>query len=214
MHEAVKALSINHLRQLWVSEFAGRIDMEDNWITEGCRFVKWEVKNPRKSDTWAFSMTLALAMSGITQSPPQPMAELLAARLSDSAEPGWTFVAENGYINAYFAPSRLAHYFRGRRSLQLALAESVKGGAYALYRLDMIRSALLVKGVQPACEEALLSEDLIQRFGQLFDLPADAETAQAWSETVGKLTMEGKLVGLQPEEQGILLTFIQKALPR
>lgn len=187
--------------------------MEDNWITEGCRFVKWEVKSPRKTDQWAFSITLALAMSGISQTHPQPMAERLAAILNDSAEPGWTFIAENGYVNAYFAPSRLSHYFRGDRSLQEEMIQDVKGGAYALYRLKMIRSALQARNVLPLEEDPHMSEGLVEGFGTLFDLPPDPESGVKWAEFVGKITTEGKLMTLSPEDQRILMTFIERAIP-
>lgn len=206
MYEAVIERSRAQLASLWTSQWGGRIDMEDNWIGEGSRFVSWEVKVPRAQDTWAFSMTLALVYGGISQKKPQELAIAICDYLNPLAEAGWHFKAENGYINAYFEPTKLIDYLRRFQAINRGLLS----GSYGLYRLAVIRQALESRGILPAPDDCSLCEDTERRIGELLIAPESDEDWKKWIKRVEALTSEGKLFGMQVETEAVLLSLIKK----
>ncbi len=212
MYESVKRQAKETLSAIWTGEMKGRIDMEDNWITESCRFVQWEIKNPRSQDTWAFSMTLALAVAGALEQNPQSLATTFASRLEALAEPGWHFIAESGYINAYFEPSCLEDYLRRGTGLDYEALSRVNGGAYATYRLRVINKAMEAKGVKALDRRTHLEEGVINRFSDIFVKPNDDEGWEKWAKSVSKMTLEGKLRNLSGHEASALKAFIEASL--
>lgn len=212
MYEGVKKQAKAVLSHIWTGELKGRIDMEDNWITESSRFIQWEIKNPRRQDAWAFSMTLALAVAGALESEAQVLAQKFARALEMSADPGWHFVAENGYINAYFEPSCLEDYLKRGVGLDYDALGKAPSGAYATYRLRVINKAMEVKGVKPLDRRAHLEEGVINRFGDLFTKPSDDEGWEIWAKNVSKMTAEGRLRHMSPHEASALKAFIEASL--
>lgn len=206
MYEAVIERSKNQLASLWTSQWGGRIDMEDNWIAEGSRFVSWEVKTPRTQDNWAFSMTLALVYGGISQRNPQILAQSICDYLNPLAEAGWHFKAENGYLNAYFEPTKLSDYIRRFGPINRGLLS----GAYGLYRLAVLRQALESRGVEPASLDSSISEDTETRLGELLVAPESSEDWKRWLKRVEALTLEGKLHNMNKETEAVLLCLIKK----
>lgn len=206
MYEAVIERSKAQLASMWTAEWGGRIDMEDNWIAEGSRFVSWEIKTPRPQDAWAFSMTLALVYGGISQRNPQQLAQLICDCLNPQTEAGWHFKAENGYINAYFEPTKLSDYLRRFGPIN----RSLLSGTYGLYRLAVLRQALESRGLTPASSEVSLSEDTEGRLGELLIAPESDADWKRWIKRVEQLTAEGKLRGMQQDTAQVLLALIKK----
>lgn len=208
MHEAVKEKVIDQLKKLWVEHYQGKIDMEDNWITEGRRLITWEIKSPKKTDKWLFSIPLALPFAASLKESPTPIAQHIAEVLNAQAEAGWQFIAENAYVNGYFTPNNLRDYLGSRRLLKEELLLTDEG-AYALYRLEMIYQSLVVKGVKPAGEESVLTPTLLERFDHILQLPTSALERLKWAQAIGKLTSEGRLIDLSSEDQSLLMGFME-----
>lgn len=206
MYEAVIERSKAQLASLWTAQWGGRIDMEDNWIAEGSRFVSWEIKNPRAQDAWAFSMTLALVYGGISQKNPQQLAQTLCDYLNPQAEAGWHFKAENGYMNAYFEPTKLSDYLRRFSPVNRSLLT----GVYGLYRLAVLRQALESRNVMAASNEMSLSEDTEKRLGELLIAPESDADWLRWIKKVEQLTAEGRLYNMAKETEQVLLALIKK----
>lgn len=211
MNEAVKDRALEKLKSLWVEHYKGKIDMEDNWITEGRRLITWEIKSPRKTDKWVFSIPLALPFGASIRCSPMPIAQHIAQVLSENTESGWQFVAENGYVNAYFTPRSLKDYL-GERRLNKEDLLLTDEGAYALYRLQMIEKSLRIKGTVPATQQTPMTSYMIEQFGPIFDLPQSGEALKKWASSVSKLTSEGRLIGLTEPDKALLLGFLEQAL--
>lgn len=206
----MKAWTRQALENLWVTVYGGRTDMEGNWITEGGRFVKWELRDARPGEPWQFSLTLAMALAGVLQEKPEVLADRLAAALTAQAPSGWVFSALGGYVNACFEPKTLTDYVKQGRIFTLADMAGVDGSAYALYRLAVLKKALLARGVEPLGLDEPLEKACQERFHNLFLMPQSAGDCQRWFKEVSQLTLSGKLRDLSEAEKRALLGFLNE----
>lgn len=226
MHEAVKQWASERLTACFLEDYEGTVNDDGNWQMPNGKLVKWEIKETKVPDAGAlafsmtralafsmtgalaFSMTGALALAGSLKRDPVLIAEALSQKLTETAPRAWSFSPLKGYINAYFQPSCLSDYgFVGVKHIEDTLEEMV-GGEYALYRLNVLRRSLIAKNVAPLPLEAELSKACIQRFSTLFLMPTTAFDWQKWVLQIEKMTIDGKLVGLDAHLSSALLTFL------
>ncbi len=210
MHEAIKEWASARLTTCFVEDYEGTVNEDGSWKMPTGQLVKWEIKETKvpEAGALAFSMTGAFALAGALKRDPVLLAEELSQKLTETAPRAWSFSALKGYINAYFQPSSLSDYgFDRVKSIENTL-EDVVGGEYALYRLKVIRRSLVAKKVVPLPLEAELSNACVQRFSSLFLMPTTALEWQKWVIQVEKMTVDGKLVGIDAHMLSALLAFL------
>jgi hypothetical protein len=210
MHAVVKKWVRTKLAELWVKEFSGRIDMEDNWIADTGRVVKWEIRDAKAHESWQFSITLGMTLGSIFKEAPDKWARFISEKLSEEAPVGWTFEPTNGFVNAYFKPYCLKDYLGSGFKLEVDIASNIAERDYAIYRLRIIQKSLIARGVQPSLLEEPIETVCLDRFAELFLPPETKEESQLWCKRVHHLTTEGKLIGLEVSSQSTLLAFLNE----
>lgn len=209
MHEAVKDWTRETLAKFWIRDYGGRVDMEGNWIAENGRVFTWELRGSKPQEEWAFAISFCLALAAIRKEPPMPLAEQLALKLTAEAPAGWSFIAANGYVNAYFSPLCLQDFLRRGFDITKDMPAVVDLDGYARYRLGMIRSALIARGIVPLPPEAPLSKDCLDRFSVLFLKPDTEDEWEKWCQFIRTMTSAGLLNHLTPDCEQALLTFVE-----
>lgn len=210
MHEAIKEWASAKLTACFVEDYEGTVNEAGSWQMPNGQLVKWEIKETKVPDagSLAFSTAVAFALAGALKRDPVLLAEELSQKLTETAPRAWSFSALNGYINAYFQPSSLSDYGYDRvKSIENTLEDMV-GGEYALYRLKVLRRSLVAKKVVPLPLEAELSNACTERFSSLFLMPTTALEWQKWVIQVEKMTVDGKLVGIDAHMLSALRAFL------
>lgn len=210
MHAVVKQWVRTKLAELWVKEFSGRIDMEDNWIADTGRVIKWEIKDAKAQESWQFSITLGMTLGSIFKEAPDKWAQFISEKLSANAPIGWVFEPTNGFVNAYFKPYCLKDYLRSGFKAEVDIASNIAERDYAIYRLRIIQKSLIARGVQPSLIEEPIDAVCLDRFSDLFLPPETKDECQLWCKNVHSMTAEGKLIGLEAHSQSTLLAFLNE----
>lgn len=210
MHESAKKFARETLTGIWVETYSGHLDMEGNWIAANGRVVKWELRDGKAHEPWCFSISLAMGLAALLQASPQEIAASLAKELSQNCGNGWSYQAVGGYVNAYFAPNSLADYGQAAFKVDFAKLQSIEGAQYAQYRLEVIRKALICRGVKPFQVDEPLPKSSLLLWGDLFLIPQSEQEWTLWMKRVSQMTAEGRLIDLEPSAQSALLTFLNE----